>query len=116
MFNWDRKGGAKIETAEELAKNLAQIKALEARNKELWDELERDLGEGDHSLGDFIIKFSPQARFNEALARSVLSEEEFALICTPRADSTLAKKHFGDRYEQFQKPASTYKKEINRVL
>lgn len=116
MFSWNKGGEARVETAEKLAANLAQIKHLEAENKELWDELESSLGVGEHSLGDFIIGFSPQARFNEAQARSVLTPEEYALICKPKADSALAKKHFEDRYEEFQKPSPNLKKEINRVL
>lgn len=81
----------------------AEIKALEALKKELRQEI------GDLNLGvttideDFYITVTENKRFDASLAKSLLTEDEYARVCKSVPDGTLVKRELGiNTYEELR--------------
>jgi len=80
-----------------------QITDLEQQYDDLLDSLGQ-LEVGNYPAGDFILKVTPNVRFDAATAKKRLTPEEFAAILVPTPNSALAKKVLGDeRYPAAQK-------------
>lgn len=80
-----------------------QAKALEEEAKEI---LERYTFERDEafSAGDFIVRVNRTRRFDPALAKKVLTADEYAATLVTQPDSTLAKRVLPQNvYESTQK-------------
>lgn len=80
----------------------AQIKELEEQEQTLRDEL-GDLEYGQESVGPFVVKVSPNRRFDAARAKKVLTEKEYETILVQRPDSKIAKARFPEKFEQMQR-------------
>lgn len=89
------------EAVEQVYLKRAEIKALEEEIKDLLEAI--DLPVGTDAIGPFVVRVTESTRFNEALAREVLSEDDFARICKPVAQSGAAKALFPEKYEAMQK-------------
>lgn len=80
----------------------AQIKDLEARYKDLLDEVD-GVGVGEHDAGDYVLKITPTLRFNAAEAYRNLTPEQFESISVLTPNATLAKEVLGEDYAKAQK-------------
>ena len=80
----------------------AQIKELEEQEQTLRDEL-GDLEYGQESVGPFVVKVSPNRRFDAAKAKKVLTEKEYESILVQRPDSKIAKARFPEKFEHMQR-------------
>lgn len=105
MFPWMKDQTEEVEPKlAEINLIKQQIKDLQERETELWDEVVDAVGEGSHSVGDFIVKIHPQYRFDAALAKKVLTQSQLSLISVAKPDSTLAKKFLDEElYEKVRK-------------
>jgi hypothetical protein len=71
----------------------AKAKAVEDAVKKVIVARKRPHGTYVHGNSTYVV--SPNSRFDDATAKKNLPKEEYARICVPKADSTLAKKMFG---------------------
>lgn len=117
---WGNFGESKIDrekVAAQIELNRRLIKDLEAKTDELWEQLQKELGEGKHSVGDYIVSFSPQLYFDAKKAEKELSKEDLERISISKPDSTLAKKLLdAETYESLRSKRSTYRKDIKHVI
>lgn len=120
MSVWGNFGASKIDreaVAAQIHANKAKIKDLEAETDELWAQLQAELGEGQHSVGDFIVKFDPQWYFDPKLAEKKLSPEDLERISVSKPDSTLAKKLLGEEvFSTLRSKRTTFRKDVNHVV
>lgn len=80
-----------------------QAKACEDEAKEILERYTFDKDEA-FSAGDFIVRVNRTRRFDPALAKKVLTSDEYAATLVTKPDSTLAKKVLPqDVYESAQK-------------
>lgn len=101
---------------EQLAIKIAAKKDIEAEIADLTSALNlHDNGSEVH--GDFVIKWSTGVRFNEELARTVLTKTEQKQAVKEVIDSAKVKALFGAKYAKCQKAnsAPTIKIELVEV-
>ena len=117
---WGNFGASKIDrekVARQIEENKRKIKALEEETEGLWDQLQAELGEGQHSVGDYIVKFDAQWFFDAKLAEKRLSAEDLKRISVSKPDSTLAKKLLDpETFEGLRSKRSTFRKEVKYVV
>ena len=85
------------------AERVDQIKELQAEAADILAELNLE-GAGEMIEGDYRISWSTGVRFNEQLARSVLTKKEQALAEKTVLDSAKVKALFATKYAKCQKP------------
>lgn len=80
----------------------AQIKDLQAQEAELKAEL-GNLELGESAVGPFIVKVTPNRRFDAARAAEVLNKRELESIMVKRPDSGVAKRKFPEKFDLMQR-------------
>lgn len=96
-----------VETLMELDAVNNEIKALEARKKDLQAEL-ADVEYDDYILPNGLVAtVQPNIRFNAATAKKNLSPEQFESICKSTPNAALAKALLDDDYHLCQSITGT---------